>query len=209
MEVPPHLLGPVVSRSFVARLQVDRAQRQRTSTQLSLPIGRLVVSEDGRAHLPVAKRVLRTQATRTPFGDIRLVGLTIGLLPGDQNSLVSGPKPRSHLVVQRLNRRQTVRVMPDPRVADIETSGFQALGKHMRQVRKTEHRDMRTGLQYPMDFGPKSNRSHPVVPRTVGHRTLIGWVDHPPIDAVAWQFGQSEKGITRQQVNLGHLNLRR
>jgi hypothetical protein len=154
VEVAAHIVGLVVRRFALARLIIHAAERQSIRTQFALPVRRFIVGKDGRAHLAIAEGVFGTQPARAPLCDIRRVGLTIRFLAGDDHSLVPGDKARVHLIAQRLGRRQTVRVMPNPNIADFKPGFLQIHRKPVRHIGEAKYSDMSTGFQHPMCLHP-------------------------------------------------------
>lgn len=191
------------------RLWIDRAKRQSIRAEVAFPICRLVIGKDGRARLTIAEGVLGAQPARTPLGDILRVGLTVRLLAGNDDGLVSGDKARVHLIIQGLGRRQTIRVVPDPDVADFKPGLLQVERKPVRHIGEAKHSDMRPGLQHPEKFHPDEKVWQNQIPADAPHLLAVWRVDHTTVNAVAWYVRKSEKRITRHQVYLRHLNLRR
>lgn len=191
------------------RLWIDGPKRQGIRAEVALPISRLVIGKDGRARLAIAEGVLGAQPARTPLGDILGVGITIRLLAGDDDGLVSGDKARVHFAIQRLSGRHAIRVVPNPDIADFKPGLLQVEGKPMRHIGEAKHGDVRPGLQDPEKFHPDEKVWQNQIPADAPHLLAVGRVDHTPVNAVAWYVRQSEKRIACHQVYLRHLNLRR
>lgn len=205
MEVPAHLLGLVVGRLVRARLRIHWTKRQGISAKFAFPIRGLIVSKNGRARLTIAEGVLGAQPARAPLCDTRLVCATVGLLAGNDDSLMSGHEARVHLIIQRLGRRQTIRVVPDPDAADFKPGFLQISRKPVLHIRKTEHSDMRTGLQHPEKFYPYEKVRQNQIPADFPDLLSIWWINDTTIDTVAGHPRQSVESIVRNQVGFGSL----
>lgn len=147
MEISTLILGFVVSRLVRTRFRIDWTKRQDICAQFTFPIRGLVVGKNGRARLSITEGIFGAKSARTPPCYTGLVCTTIGLLAGNDDGLVSGDKARVHLIAQRLCCRQTVRVMPDPDIANFKPGFLQIERKPMRHIRKTKYGNMCAGFQ--------------------------------------------------------------
>lgn len=201
MEVSAHILGLVVSRLVRARFRIHWTKRQGISAKFAFPVSRLIVGKDGRARLAIPEGVFSAQPARAPLCDTRLISAAIGLLAGTDDSLVSGDKARVHPIDQRLGRRQTVRVMPNPDIADFKPGLLQIRGKPMRHIRETEYSDMRSGFQYPEKFYPNEKVWQNQIPADATNFLTVRRIYDPAINAVLWQFRQGIERIAGHQLD--------
>ena len=98
-------------------------------------------------------------------------------------------------------------IIPDPDIADFESSVFQITRQSMRHVGEAKHSDMRTGFQDSICFCPNSAIRKDSVPFEILNLLPVWWINDSTINAILFDAPKDSQRITGFQSYIGHFEL--